>query len=83
MVVVNLEAPCQIGENSTSPLRGLFVAVTQIEKEGETMEAEKHDGCMCPRCNDRISEEFYCRTCGYLPDWRQMADKYEAFREAA
>ena len=62
---------------------GLFVAVNKYEKEGETMEAEKHDGCMCPRCNDRIPEEFYCRTCGYLPDWRQMADKYEAFREAA
>jgi anaerobic ribonucleoside-triphosphate reductase len=53
-------------------------------KEGETMEAEKGDGCMCPRCNDRIPEEFYCRTCGYLPDWRQMAsEKYEAHREAA
>ena len=38
----------------------------------------------CPRCNDRIPEEFYCRTCGYLPDWRQMAsEKYEAHREAA
>jgi anaerobic ribonucleoside-triphosphate reductase len=53
-------------------------------KEGETMEVEEDDGCMCPRCNDRIPEEFYCRTCGYLPDWRQMAsEKYEAHREAA
>ena len=48
------------------------------------MEVEKDDGCMCPRCYDRIPEQFYCLTCGYLPDWRQMAsEKYEAHREAA
>ena len=48
------------------------------------MEADKDDGCMCPRCNDRIPEEFYCHTCGYLPNWQQMAsEKYEAHREAA
>ena len=59
--------------------------VSRIEEsEGETMEVEKDDGCMCPRCYDRIPEQFYCRTCGYLPDWRQMAsEKYEAHREAA
>lgn len=48
------------------------------------MEAEKDDGCMCPRCHDRIPEQFYCRTCGYVPDWRQRAyEECEACREAA
>jgi hypothetical protein len=48
------------------------------------MKAEKDDGCMCPRCQDHIPEQFYCRHCGYVPNWRQMAcEEYEASREAA
>jgi len=37
------------------------------------MTAEKDDGCRCPRCHDHIPEQFYCRNCGYVPDWRQKA----------
>ncbi|HEX9265028.1 MAG TPA: hypothetical protein VF977_11715 [Candidatus Binatia bacterium] len=37
------------------------------------MKAETDDGCSCPRCHDHIPEEFYCRNCGYVPDWRQRA----------
>ena len=47
------------------------------------MEVEKDHGCMCPRCYDRIPEQFYCRTCGYLPDWQRMSEKCGAYREAA
>jgi hypothetical protein len=48
------------------------------------LQAKKDDGCMCPRCHDRIPEQFYCRGCGYVPDWRQMThDEYEPCREAA
>ena len=37
-----------------------------------------HDG------HDHIPEEFYCRNCGYVPDWRQRAyEEHEASREAA
>ena len=51
---------------------------------GETMKAEMDDGCTCPRCHDQIPAQFYCRTCGYLPDWRQMTqEKNEVSREAA
>jgi hypothetical protein len=46
------------------------------------MKAEKDDGCECPRCDDRIPEQFYCRECGYVPDWRQI-EAYEEHREAA
>jgi hypothetical protein len=46
------------------------------------MEAEKDDGCECPRCDDRIPEQFYCCDCGYVPDWRQIV-AYEEHREAA
>ena len=46
--------------------------------------AEADDGCSCPRCHDHIPEEFYCRNCGYVPDWRQRAyEEHEASREAA
>jgi len=46
--------------------------------------AETDDGCSCPRCHDHIPEEFYCRNCGYVPDWRQRAyEEHEASREAA
>jgi len=46
------------------------------------MKAETDDGCSCPRCHDHIPEEFYCRTCGYVPDWRQRAyEEHEAWRE--
>jgi hypothetical protein len=57
------------------------------------MKAEQGDGCMCPRCHDRIPEQFYCCNCGYLPDWRQRDSLsssvvkrevvYKASREAA
>ena len=39
------------------------------------MKAEKDDGCRCPRCHDHIPEQFYCRNCGYVPDWRQRASE--------
>ena len=45
------------------------------------METGKHDGCVCPRCQDRIAEQFYCCTCGYLPEWpRSEFEEYEACR---
>lgn len=48
------------------------------------MIAEKDDGCMCPRCNGRIPDQFYCLTCGYVPDWRQtIDDEHKSSREAA
>jgi hypothetical protein len=46
------------------------------------MKAGKDDGYRCPRCDDRIPEQFYCRDRGYVPDWRQI-ELYEAHREAA
>jgi hypothetical protein len=46
------------------------------------MKAEKDDGCTCPQCHDLIPEQFYCRHCGYVPDWRQL-ETYEEHREAA
>jgi hypothetical protein len=46
------------------------------------MKAEKDDRCSCPQCQDHIPEQFYCRHCGYVPDWRQI-EVYEAQREAA
>ena len=46
------------------------------------MKAGKDDGCTCPRCDDHIPEQFYCRDCGYVPDWRQI-EAYEEHREAA
>jgi hypothetical protein len=46
------------------------------------MEAEKDNGCRCPRCDGRIPEQFYCPDCGYVPDWRQI-DLYQAHKEAA
>ena len=51
--------------------------------ETET-QAKKDDGYLCPRCHDRIPEQFYCRSCGYVPDWRQKAhEDHRACREAA
>ena len=48
------------------------------------IQARKDDGCLCPQCHDRIPEQFYCRSCGYVPNWRQMAqDDHEACRKAA
>lgn len=48
------------------------------------LQATKDDGCMCPQCNDRIPEQFYCRRCGYVPNWRQRAhDEHEPCRKAA
>ncbi len=48
------------------------------------MKSKMDDGCTCPRCHDPIPAQFYCRTCGYLPDWRQMAqEKNEVSSEAA
>jgi len=46
--------------------------------------AKQADGCLCPQCHDNIPEQFYCRTCGYVPNWRQIArDENEACRKAA
>jgi len=53
-----------------------------IEKRGETMKAETDDGCSCPVCHDPIPEQFYCRHCGYVPDWRRI-EVYEEHRKAA
>ena len=51
-------------------------------KWGRDMKAETDDGCSCPRCLDHIPEEFYCRTCGYVPNWRQRAyEEHQAWRE--
>jgi hypothetical protein len=47
-------------------------AQTKFERKGKTMKAEKDDGYKCPRCDDHIPEQFYCRNCGYVPDWRQI-----------
>jgi hypothetical protein len=48
------------------------------------LQAKENDGYMCPRCHDRIPDQFYCRGCGYVPNWRQMAcDEYEPRRKAA
>jgi hypothetical protein len=52
-----------------------------LKETVKTMKAEQDDGCRCPRCHDRIPEQFYCRHCGYVPDWRQSV--YEAYKEAA
>jgi hypothetical protein len=46
------------------------------------MKAEEADGCRCPRCDDRIPEQFYCRNCGYVPVWRRI-EVSEVHREAA
>jgi hypothetical protein len=54
---------------------------TSIEG-GKTMKDVKDDGCNCPVCQDTIPEQFYCRRCGYVPDWRQV-EVYEEQREAA
>jgi hypothetical protein len=45
-------------------------------------ELQRSNGCKCPRCDDRIPDQFYCRECGYFPDWRRI-EVYEAHREAA
>lgn len=48
------------------------------------MKPESDDGCICPRCDDRIPGQFYCLKCGYVPNWRQMAhEECEGCREAA
>jgi len=48
------------------------------------MIAEMDDGYACPRCHDHIPAQFYCRHCGYVPNWRQMAhEENEVCREAA
>jgi hypothetical protein len=46
------------------------------------MKVKKDDECRCPRCDDRIPEQFYCRACGYVPDWRQI-EVHKAHQEAA
>jgi hypothetical protein len=48
------------------------------------MKAENEDGCRCPRCHDRIPEEFYCLNCGFVPNWREPEHhECEACKEAA
>lgn len=51
-------------------------------KENQTMKVEKDGGYKCPRCDDRIPEQFYCLNCGYVPDWRQI-ELYKTHRDAA
>ena len=46
------------------------------------MKVEKDDGYKCPRCDDHIPEQFYCRDCGYVPDWRQI-ETYKTHRKEA
>jgi hypothetical protein len=54
-----------------------------IEKsEAKTMRDVKDDICSCPVCHDPIPEQFYCRHCGYVPDWRRI-EVYEEHRKAA
>ncbi len=48
------------------------------------MKTETDDDCTCPRCRDHIPVEFYCRSCGYLPNWRQIeSEECEVKRAAA
>jgi len=48
------------------------------------MTNENDNGYICPRCRDHIPEQFYCRNCGYVPNWRQIAqDEEELFSVAA
>jgi hypothetical protein len=54
---------------------------TALYESDYAMKTEKEEGCRCPRCDDRIPEQFYCRHCGYVPDWRERP--YEACKEAA
>ena len=51
-------------------------------KENQTMKVEKDGGYKCPRCDDRVPEQFYCLNCGYVPDWRQI-ETYKTHRDAA
>lgn len=46
------------------------------------MKTENTGGCTCPRCGDQIPEQFYCRCCGYVPNWRQ-ASQLEPYKKAA
>jgi hypothetical protein len=46
-------------------------------------EAEKADSCICPRCHDRIPEQFYCRGCGYVPNWRESVYNVDDTRREA
>jgi|GEM_PF-1954800 hypothetical protein len=48
------------------------------------MDLENNDGCKCPRCDDHIPEQFYCRNCGYVPNWRQKPhEQDESYKVAA
>ena len=51
-------------------------------KENQTVKVEKDGGYKCPRCDDRVPEQFYCLNCGYVPDWRQI-ETYKTHRDAA
>jgi hypothetical protein len=55
---------------------------TELQGRGEPMKTEKNDGYSCPVCDDAIPEQFYCRQCGYVPDWRRL-DACEEHRKAA
>jgi len=53
-------------------------------REGRNMDLENNDGCKCPRCDDHIPEQFYCRNCGYVPNWRQKPhEQDESYKVAA
>ena len=51
-------------------------------KENQTMKVEKDGGYKCPRCDDRVPEQFYCLNCGYVPNWLQI-ETYKTHRDAA
>jgi anaerobic ribonucleoside-triphosphate reductase len=54
------------------------------KKRGANMDLENNDGCKCPRCDDHIPEQFYCRNCGYVPNWRQKPhEQDESYKVAA
>jgi len=87
-------ALCAFPENSKTDLVVYLVEPTLKFKIPPTnnmlpvsdteLEGKKDDGCMCPRCHDRIPEQFYCRGCGYVPNWRQgVHDEDDRRREAA
>jgi hypothetical protein len=48
------------------------------------MKAENDDGVYLPTMYDNIPERFYCRSCGYVPKWRQKShEEDDPYRVAA
>jgi len=59
-----------VEENVSWSVWSLVPMQIGTRKERGTMEIGSDDGCKCPRCHDHIPEQFYCRNCGYVPNWR-------------